>query len=94
MCRQLIREQLRETPERSDRQIAAGLGVSDKTVGSQRKEMERTAEIPQLSTNIGADGKERPRKITRQPVQEPVVVEGPVVEPVVETELEAGPVLK
>lgn len=28
--------------------IAAGLGVSDKTVGAVRKDMERTAEIPQL----------------------------------------------
>ena len=48
--RNLILEQLRETPEKSDRQIAASLGVSDKTVGSQRKELESTAEIPQLKT--------------------------------------------
>ena len=40
--RELIRQQLKETPEKSDRQIAAGLGVSDKTVGSQRKKLERT----------------------------------------------------
>ena len=66
--RGLIREQLKETPEKSDRQIAAGLGVSDKTVGTQRKEMESTAEIPQLKTNIGADGKERPRVVERKPV--------------------------
>ena len=66
--RDLIREQLKETPEKSDRQIAAGLGVSDKTVGTQRKEMELTAEIPQLKTNIGADGKERPRVVERKPV--------------------------
>lgn len=66
--RELIRQQLKETPEKSDRQIAAGLGVSDKTVGSQRKEMEQTAEIPQLKTNIGADGKERPRQVSRKPV--------------------------
>ena len=65
---ELIREQLRETPEKSDRQIAHGLGVSDKTVGAQRKEMESTAEIPQLKTSIGADGKERPRQIERKPV--------------------------
>ena len=30
--------------------------------------MERTAEIPQLKTNIGADGKERPREVQRKPV--------------------------
>lgn len=45
-----------------DRQIAKGLGVSDKTVGTQRKEMEESAEIPQLNKTIGADGKERPRQ--------------------------------
>ena len=56
--RDLIREQLRETPEKSDRQIAASLGVSDKTVGSQRKKLESGAEIPHLTTSIGADGKE------------------------------------
>lgn len=66
--RGLICEQLKETPEKSDRQIAKALGVSDKTVGSQRKELESTAEIPQLKTNIGADGKERPRKVERKPV--------------------------
>ena len=42
--------------------------MSDKTVGSQRKELESTAEIPQLKTNIGADGKERPRQVERKPV--------------------------
>ena len=66
--RNLIREQLRETPEKSDRQIAASLGVSDKTVGSQRKELESTAEIPQLKTNIGADGRERLRQVTHKTV--------------------------
>jgi len=66
--RGLIREQLKETPESSDRQIAKALGVSNKTVGSQRKELESTEEIPQLKTNIGADGKERPRQVERRPV--------------------------
>lgn len=61
-----IREQLKETPEKSDRQIASGLGVSDKTVGVQRRLLEGTAEIPQLKTNIGADGKERPRTSQRK----------------------------
>lgn len=66
--RELIREQLRETPEKSDRQIAKALGVSDKTVGGQRRNLEATAEIPQLETSIGADGKERPRQVERKPV--------------------------
>ena len=59
---ELIREQLKATPEQSDRQIAKRLGVSDKTVGSQRKELEATAEIPHLETSTGADGKTYPRK--------------------------------
>lgn len=43
----------------SDRQIAQHCGVNDKTVGKIRAEMESTAEIPQLETRIGADGRER-----------------------------------
>lgn len=62
--RGLIREQLKETPEKSDRQIAKDLGVSDKTVGSQRKELETTAEIPQLKKTQGSDGKERRKPVS------------------------------
>lgn len=64
---QLIQAQLRETPERSDRQIAAGLGVDKNTVNVQRKKMESTGEIHQLKTSVGADGKERPRQVERKP---------------------------
>jgi DNA-binding Lrp family transcriptional regulator len=53
-----------------DRQIAAGLGVDHKTVSAQRKELEATGGIRQLETNIGADGKERPRQAQRKPVVE------------------------
>jgi hypothetical protein len=53
--------QLRETPERSDRQIAAALGVDHKTVGAVRTDMHATGEIPQLTHTEGADGKTRPR---------------------------------
>ena len=59
---ELIREQLRETPEQSDRQIAKALGVSDKTVGAQRHSMEAGAEIPHLDTSMGTDGKQYPRR--------------------------------
>lgn len=58
---ELIRQQLRETPERSDRQIAAGLGVSNPTVSSFRKKMEENGELLKFNSSIGADGKERPR---------------------------------
>ncbi|MBQ3642554.1 MAG: ParB N-terminal domain-containing protein [Synergistaceae bacterium] len=65
---QLIREQLKETPEKSDRQIAKDLGVDNKTVTNQREKLEVTEEIPQLNKTTGADGKERPRKVNRKPV--------------------------
>ena len=60
--RGLIREQLRATPEQSDRQIAQALGVDHKTVNSQRKELETGGEIPQLEITTGTDGKTYTRK--------------------------------
>ena len=56
--RDLIREQLRETPEKSDRQIAKDLGVSHVTVAARRSELESGGQIDHLTTSIGADGKE------------------------------------
>ena len=69
--RELIREQLRETPEKSDRQIAAGLGVDKNTVNARRRELESTGEIHQFTTSIGSDGKERPRQVERRSKPEP-----------------------
>lgn len=66
--RELINEQLRETPEKSDRQIARELGVDHKTVSVRRNELEGTGEIPQLNTSVGADGKERPRQVERKSI--------------------------
>ena len=60
--REIIRAQLAETPERSDRQIAAGLGVSDPTVNKVRHDMENAGEVQRFSTSIGADGKQYPRR--------------------------------
>ncbi len=57
--RGLIAQQLRETPELSNRQIAESLGVDHKTVSAQREELISTGEIPQLDKTIGADGRER-----------------------------------
>jgi ParB-like chromosome segregation protein Spo0J len=57
--RNLVADQLRETPEKSNRQIAEGLGVDDKTVSAVRRELEATAEIPQLDKSLGRDGKTR-----------------------------------
>jgi ParB-like chromosome segregation protein Spo0J len=44
--RQLIADQLRETPERSNRQVAEELGVDHKTVAVVRDTIEATGEIP------------------------------------------------
>ena len=63
-----VENQLRETPEKSDRQIAAGLGVSQTTVGTQRKSMEEIGQLSKLDSSIGLDGKERPRQVQRKPV--------------------------
>ena len=59
---ELIRQQLVETPEKSDRQIASGLGISHHTVNAQRRELESTGQIAQLETNIGLDGIVEPTK--------------------------------
>jgi ParB-like chromosome segregation protein Spo0J len=58
--RTLIGEELREHPERSNRQIASSLGVSHPTVADVRGQMESTGKIYQLKKTVGADGKERP----------------------------------
>jgi hypothetical protein len=60
--RQLIEDQLRETPQQSDNQIAEALGVTDKTVAKRRQHLEATSEIPKLDRTVGADGKSRPAR--------------------------------
>lgn len=63
--RELIAQQLKETPQISDRQIAESLGVSNSTVSLLRKEMVDTGELCDSHSSIGADGKERPREVER-----------------------------
>lgn len=63
--RGLIAQQLRETPQTSDRQIAESLGVSNSTVSVLRKEMVEAGELCESHSSIGADGKERPREVER-----------------------------
>ena len=65
---ELIRQQLIDTPEKSDRQIAHVFGVSPTTVGTARKGMEDSGELSKLDSSIGADGKERPRQVDRKPM--------------------------
>ena len=58
----LIREQIKATPEQSDRQIAQALGVSPTTVGTARRDMEDKGQLSKLDTSTGTDGKTYPRK--------------------------------
>lgn len=58
--RQIITDELRENPGRSNNWTAKSLGVDDKTVASVRREMQSTSELPKLVYTLGADGKYRP----------------------------------
>ena len=70
--RGLISEQLKETPERSNNQIASGLGVDDKTVGKVRREMEDRSEIPNVTTTTDTLGRQQPaRKPIRTEFRDP-----------------------
>ncbi len=60
--RELIREQIKETPELSDRQMARDLGISHPTVGTVRREMEDAGEVVKFTTSTGPDGKKYPRE--------------------------------
>lgn len=58
--RELITAQLKDTPEKSNRQVADGLGVDHKTVQSVRSEAERRGEIPHVSERTDAAGRQQP----------------------------------
>jgi hypothetical protein len=58
--RSLVADLLKSDPARSNRATAEIVHVDDKTVASVRNELEATAEIPQLKTRTGKDGKARP----------------------------------
>jgi ParB-like chromosome segregation protein Spo0J len=53
--RRVVKDQLRDTPNRSDRSIAADLGVDHKTVGVVRRDA--GGEFPHLTERQGRDGK-------------------------------------
>jgi hypothetical protein len=54
--RHLVADQLRETPERSNRWVGKQLGVHHATVARVRAEMEATGQIDQLERTVGNDG--------------------------------------
>lgn len=61
--RDLISEQLKDTPSISDRAIAGMLGVSPTTVGGVRSELISTDQIGQFEVTEGLDGKKRKKPI-------------------------------
>lgn len=67
--RALIAQQLRETPQLSNRQIAESLGVDHKTVAAEREGLESIGEIPQCDRET-SDGRLYPRE--REPAERPV----------------------
>jgi len=64
-----IAQQLKRNPQESDRRIAATLGVSDKTVGAVRRQLESSSEIPLITGRIGADGKARKNAVRNYPME-------------------------
>ena len=65
--RELIAEQLKDTPSWANNRIGQVLGADSKTVKAVRESLERTSEIPKLDKLVGADGKTRPIKQKRPP---------------------------
>jgi len=65
--RHLIADQLRETPDRSNRWVGKQLGVSHPTVATVRAELEATGKIFQLQETVGSDGKYRPKRVFQNP---------------------------
>jgi N6-adenosine-specific RNA methylase IME4 len=64
--RAAIAAQIKDTPERSNRQIAAGLGVHHTTVSTQRAELEEAGDVAKLATSTDTLGRQQPRVKTPQ----------------------------
>ena len=58
--REIVAWELRRAPERSDRSIAAKIGVSHNTVSSTRRQLESNGQIDHCSKRTTADGREFP----------------------------------
>lgn len=72
--RRIISDQLKETPELSNRQIANQLGVDHKTVGSARADLEGRGEIPHVEEVVDTKGRKQP---SRKPIKYSYVDETP-----------------
>lgn len=57
--RAIVAEELIQSPDLSDRYVAALIGVSHRTVAAVRADLERTGQIARLTAKLGLDGKRR-----------------------------------
>ncbi|ASY70304.1 hypothetical protein [Sinorhizobium fredii] len=73
--RDLVAKLLKATPEKSNRQIAATIGVDGKTVGAVRATMERREEIPRVSLVTDTKGRQQPRKVKLHVSTEKITVQ-------------------
>jgi hypothetical protein len=80
---------LKKWPKKSDRELAEICAVDHHTVASVRGTAQSTGEVPQLSTRIGKDGKER--RLPPPPIVNPQKV--PVKEPAKASESKPVPVV-
>jgi ParB-like chromosome segregation protein Spo0J len=56
----IIADALRDEPEKSDRQVAADLGVSPTTVGTVRRKLEDSGDVSNLDTRTDTRGRQQP----------------------------------
>jgi hypothetical protein len=68
--RGIITVELLRDPERSDRAIAAAVGVDHKTVASVRRELEAAGEVGNFPTRVGRDGVQQPAAKANEPAPE------------------------
>ena len=68
--REIVAWELRRAPERSDRSIAAKIGVSHNTVASTRRSLEGNGSIDHCSKRTAADGRDFPSR------RKPIVITG------------------
>jgi DNA-binding transcriptional regulator YiaG len=78
--RNLIAEQVKETPEMSDRQIAKELGVSHPTVGTVRKELEEKLDVVNFTTSSDTLGRKQKRKRSSRKEEMQTIMEVPARE--------------
>jgi DNA-binding transcriptional MocR family regulator len=68
---------LKAAPEVSNRTVAKELGVSDKTVGAERKELEGRAEIPHVEKRNDSVGRKQPADKPKPDVPKPIEADPP-----------------